>query len=77
MSKEKELADRLCETICLRIQDDDFADCTLTVRDGSSKKDGIVSLPQTVIPDLHRQIERVYLLPEEDIVAAFGEASLP
>lgn len=44
----------------------------ITVRDGKREKDRIVPLLQTVVPGLRRQIERLDLLHEEDLVAGFG-----
>ncbi len=68
---------RLMECLRLRIQDIDFEYRTITVRDGKGQKDRIVPLPETVIPDLRRQIERVRLLHEEDLAAGYGEVYLP
>ncbi len=68
---------RLMECLRLRIKDIDFDYRTITVRDGKGEKDRIVPLPETVIPDLRRQIERVRLLHEEDLAAGFGEVDLP
>ena len=50
------------ECVRRRIQDVDFECRTITVRDGKGEKDRIVPLPETVIPKLRRQIERVRLL---------------
>jgi len=55
---------RLMECVCLYIQDVDFEHCTITVRDGKGEKDRVVPLPETVIPELRRQIERVRLPPK-------------
>jgi integrase len=60
-----------------KLQDIDFEYKTITVRDGKGEKDRIVPLPETVIPDLRRQIERVRLLHEEDLAAGFGQVYLP
>jgi len=68
---------RLMECVRLRIQDLDFEYRTITVRDGKGEKDRIVPLPETVIPELHRQIERVRLIHEEDLAAGYGEVYLP
>ena len=68
---------RLMECVRLRIQDIDFEYRTITVRDGKGEKDRIVPLPETVIPELRRQIERVRLLHEEDLAAGLGEVYLP
>ena len=68
---------RLMECVRLRVKDIDFGYKTITVRDGKGEKDRVVPLPETVIPDLHRQIERVRLLHEEDLAAGYGEVYLP
>jgi integron integrase len=68
---------RLMECVRLRIQDIDFEYKTITVREGKGEKDRIVPIPETIIPDLRRQIERVRLLHEEDLAAGFGQVYLP
>jgi len=68
---------RLMECVRLRIKDVDFVYQAITVCDVKGEKDRIVPLPQTVIPSLKRQIERVRLLHEEDLAAGFGEVYLP
>ncbi len=68
---------RLMECVRLRVKDIDFEYKSITVRDGKGEKDRIVPLPQTVIPDLRRQIERVRLLHQEDLSAGDGEVYLP
>ncbi len=68
---------RLMECVRLRVKDVDFEYKCITVRDGKGEKDRIVPLPETIIPDLKRQIERVRLLHEEDLAAGYGEVYLP
>ncbi len=68
---------RLMECLRLRVKDLDFEYKTITVRDGKGEKDRITPLPETIIPDLRRQIERVRLLHEEDLAAGYGEVYLP
>lgn len=68
---------RLMECARLRIKDVDFEYRTITVRDGKGEKDRITPLPESVIPQLNRQIERVRLLHQEDLSAGFGEVYLP
>lgn len=65
------------ECVRLRVKDIDFEYKTITVRDGKGENDRIVPLPQTVISELHRQLERVRLLHEEDLAAGHGEVYLP
>ncbi len=68
---------RLMECIRLRIKDVDFDYKTITVRDGKGEKDRITPLPDSLIPALKRQIERVRLLHDEDLAAGSGEVYLP
>jgi integron integrase len=68
---------RLMECVRLRLKDIDFEYKTITVRDGKGERDRITPLPDAVVPDLRRQIERVRLLHEEDLAAGFGEVYLP
>ncbi len=68
---------RLMECIRLRVKDVDFKYRTLTVRDGKGAKDRIVPLPETVLPALRRQLERVRLLHQEDLAEGAGEVFLP
>ncbi len=68
---------RLMECVRLRVKDVDFEYKCITVRDGKGEKDRIVPLPETIIPDLRRQIERVRLLHEDDLAASDGEVYMP
>lgn len=68
---------RIMECLRLRVKDIDFDYRAITVRDGKGEKDRIVPLPEAVIPDLRRQIERVRILHEEDLAAGCGEVYLP
>jgi len=68
---------RLMECVRLRVKDVDFEYKTLTVRDGKGEKDRVTPLPDSVIPELQRQIERVRLLHNEDLSAGCGEVYLP
>jgi integron integrase len=68
---------RRMECVRLRIQDVDFEYKAITVRDGKGEKDRIVPLPETIIPALRLQIERVRLLHAEDLAAGYGEVYLP
>ncbi len=68
---------RLMECVRLRVKDIDFEYKTITVRDGKGEKDRITPLPDTVIPDLQRQVERVRILHEEDLADGYGAVYLP
>lgn len=68
---------RLMECTRLRVKDVDFSYRTVTVRDGKGERDRVTPLPDAIAPELHRQIERVRLLHEEDLAAGHGEVYLP
>ncbi len=68
---------RLMECVRLRIKDLDFQYKTITVRDGKGEKDRITPMPDSLIPVLQRQVERVRLLHDEDLAAGFGRVYLP
>ncbi len=65
------------ECVRLRVKDLNFEYKTITVRDGKGEKDRLVPLPDSVVSDLRRPIERVRLLHEEDLAAGDGEVYLP
>jgi integron integrase len=68
---------RLMECLRLRVKDIDFEYKTVTVRDGKGEKDRITPLPDSLVPVLTRQLERVRLLHDEDLAAGVGEVYLP
>jgi len=68
---------RLMECVRLRIKDLDFNYKTVTVRDGKGEKDRITPMPDSLIDPLQRQLERVRLLHDEDLLAGFGQVYLP
>jgi integron integrase len=68
---------RLMECVRLRFKDVDFEYKTITIRDGKGEKDRVSPLPDSILPDLRRQIERVRLLHEEDLAAGCGDVYLP
>ena len=68
---------RLMECVRLRVKDVDFAYKTITVRNGKGDKDRVTPLPETILPDLKRQVEKVRLLHEEDLSVNSGVVYLP
>jgi integron integrase len=68
---------RLMECVRLRVKDLDFHYKTVTVRDGKGEKDRVTPMPDSLIPQLQRQVERVRLLHDEDLAAGFGRVYLP
>jgi integron integrase len=68
---------RLMECVRLRVKDIDFAYKTITVRNGKGDKDRVTPLPEMILPDLKRQVEKVRLLHEEDLSVNSGAVYLP
>jgi integron integrase len=68
---------RLFECLKLRIQDLNFDTKILTVHDGKGLKDRSLPLPETLVPTLKAQIEKVKLLHQEDLASGYAGAFLP
>jgi len=68
---------RLMEAVRLRVKDVDFDMNQIIVREGKGDKDRVVMLPQTLVPALREQLERVRVLHEQDLSAGYGEVYLP
>ena len=68
---------RLSESLKLRIKDIDFDYKQILVRDGKGEKDRHTILPDSVIPDLKKHLNGVYLKHKEDLKKGKGETTLP
>ena len=68
---------RLLEAVRLRIQDIDFENNYIIVREGKGEKDRHVPLPQKTISELKFQIECVKLLHQHDKAEGYGDTLLP
>ena len=68
---------RLLEVLRLRVKDVDFERVEITVRDGKGAKDRRTVLPQTLVPPLKVEMERVRALHAMDVSAGFGSVWLP
>ena len=68
---------RSAELLSLRVKDIDFSSNNIFVRAGKGNKDRTTMLPQALVPDLKRQIERVELLHAQDVADGHGEVYLP
>jgi integron integrase len=68
---------RLAEALKLRIKDIDFDYKQILVRDGKGEKDRHTILPDTVIPELKKHLNRVYLKHKDDLKCGKGETVLP
>jgi len=67
---------RITECLRLRVQDLDFDNCSLTVRDGKGGKDRKTLLSQSLIPALQKQIDQVRRIQLRDNAKGYGP-SLP
>jgi integron integrase len=68
---------RLLEGLRLRVQDIDFAYRRIHVHRAKGNKDRYVPLPGILVDNLHRQIEAVRQLHEQDLADGHGEVNLP
>ena len=68
---------RLIECLRLRIKDIDFDYRQIVVRDGKGEKDRITILPESLILEIKRQIEKVRHIHENDLKNNLGETKLP
>lgn len=68
---------RLLECLRLRVKDLDFEQEEILVREGKGDKDRHTMLPETLRDDLHRHLEAVRRLHEQDLARGFGKVYLP
>jgi integron integrase len=68
---------RLSEALRLRIQDLDFTNQQLLIRNSKGNKDRITVLPAKIIPALKNHLEKVKELHQKDIANGFGQVNLP
>ena len=68
---------RVIELIRLRVQDLDFQNYQIIVRDGKGNNDRSTIFPKQLHGYLHKHLEKVKLLHENDLDDGFGEVFLP
>ena len=68
---------RVTEALRLRVQDIDFGQRLIVVRDGKGSKDRTSTLPEKVTPALHRHLQEVKTLHHHDLQNGHGRAPLP
>ncbi len=68
---------RLLEGLSLRVQDLDFANGQIFVRQGKGRKDRYVPLPDNLAGRLREQVEQVRRLHRRDLAAGCGAVLLP
>ncbi len=68
---------RLFESLKLRVQDFNFDAGIVTIHDGKGKKDRTVPIPQSIVPDLQKQLKKVAAIHDADLIAKFSGTFLP
>ncbi len=68
---------RLSEALNLRIKDIDFDYKQIIVRDGKGEKDRHTILPMTIMQELKKHLNDVYLQHKKDLMNSKGETILP
>jgi integron integrase len=68
---------RLMEALTLRVKDIDFARSQVMIRDPKGRRDRITMLPESAIPLLRAQLDRVHELHQSDLTLGFGAVWLP
>lgn len=68
---------RLFECLKLRVQDFNFDAGIVTIHDGKGKKDRTVPIPQSIVPDLQKQLQKVAAIHDADLKANFSGTFLP
>jgi integron integrase len=68
---------RLMECVRLRVQDVDFDQNLIVIRDGKGQKDRVVPLPQSLREVLARHLDEARMLHQEDLAQGLGEVFLP
>ncbi len=68
---------RLMEALRLRLKDIDFERLAIIVRSGKGGKDRVTIIPEHLVPDLRRAMERVHAFHQQDLADGYGEVQMP
>jgi len=68
---------RLFECLNLRVQNFNFDAGVITIHDGKGKKDRTVPLPQSLVPELQKQLQKVASIHQADLKAKYSGTFLP
>ena len=68
---------RLIECVRLRVQDIDFGQKNIIVRQGKGMKDRVTILPNSVIEPLKVHLKKVKLIHQKDLSDGFGSVYMP
>jgi len=65
---------RLFECLTLRTNQFNFDEHVLTIHDGKGGKDRTVPLPQSIVSDLHAQLQQVKTVHQKDVADGYDGA---
>ena len=68
---------RLFECLNLRVQNFNFDAGILTIHDGKGKKDRTVPIPESIVPELQKQLQKVAVIHETDLKSNYSGTFLP
>ena len=68
---------RLTEGLCLRVNDIDFGQSQIIVRDDKGNRDRVTILPHSITPILQAHILQVKQIHQDDLAAGYGAVYLP
>ena len=68
---------RVMECVRIRLLDVDFAYKQIVVRASKGKKDRVVPLPESLLEAVHKQMNHVQHLHQNDLTAGFGSVFIP
>jgi len=68
---------RISECLNLRIQNFNFDQGILTIHDGKGGKSRTVPIPESIVPELQKQLQKVVLIHEADLKATYSGTFLP
>ena len=68
---------RLMECLRLRVQDIEFERNEIIVRDGKGGKDRVTMLPESLKPELRKQLVRAKRIHDRDLAEGWGRVELP
>lgn len=68
---------RLMECLRLRVQDLDFQQCEIIVRDGKGGKDRRSMLPQSLVQPLQEHLIKIKEIHTKDLAAGWGRVQMP
>jgi integron integrase len=68
---------RMMEVLRLRLKDIDFDRLIILVRQGKGNRDRVTILPEKLVPDIQRAMQRVDKLHELDVTEGYGDVQMP